>query len=285
MLSAGEWTAQPRTADGTTDASPTRFTHGDRRTMVEQVTRGPPQPVARSLLHDRPLVVDLIQLTLNHGLSRSGPRRASRSQEILDDWHPTWPHRHGPDDSTGTLGRWHHEPAAEAHDACPGAHPPGDLPTKLRAFDLGWTTSFTMPFSPEELLARAIVITRRATGRTGRSPGDPARRDRDRPSSARGPGRTSVIPPEQHRAEPPVPAREPCRTGRVARRHPRRHLGPTSSAESNIVDRHIRSLRIKLQHDYRSPASSPPCRAGLPVHPTFSNTVERREGTRSRPAH
>ena len=40
----------------------------------------------------------------------------------------------------------------------------GDLPTKLRAFDLGVDDILTVPFSPEELLARAIVITRRAMG-------------------------------------------------------------------------------------------------------------------------
>ncbi len=40
----------------------------------------------------------------------------------------------------------------------------GDLKTKLQAFDLGVDDILTMPFSPEELLARAIVITRRASG-------------------------------------------------------------------------------------------------------------------------
>ena len=38
----------------------------------------------------------------------------------------------------------------------------GDLPTKLKAFDLGVDDILTVPFSPEELLARSIVITRRA---------------------------------------------------------------------------------------------------------------------------
>src|SRR4029079_14925372 len=40
----------------------------------------------------------------------------------------------------------------------------GDLKTKLQAFDLGVDDILTMPFSPEELLARSIVITRRASG-------------------------------------------------------------------------------------------------------------------------
>jgi len=44
-------------------------------------------------------------------------------------------------------------------------------------------------------------------------------------------------------------------------------------AESNIVDRHIRSLRIKLQNDYRHPrfiATVPG--KGYRFIPTFSNT-------------
>ena len=40
----------------------------------------------------------------------------------------------------------------------------GDLPTKLKAFDLGVDDILTVPFSPEELLARCVVITRRASG-------------------------------------------------------------------------------------------------------------------------
>ena len=44
-------------------------------------------------------------------------------------------------------------------------------------------------------------------------------------------------------------------------------------AESNIVDRHIRSLRIKLQNDYRHPRfiATVPGR-GYKFIPTFSNT-------------
>ena len=40
----------------------------------------------------------------------------------------------------------------------------GDLKTKLKAFDLGVDDILTVPFSPEELLARCIVLARRASG-------------------------------------------------------------------------------------------------------------------------
>ena len=48
--------------------------------------------------------------------------------------------------------------------------------------------------------------------------------------------------------------------------------GPDFVAESNIVDRHVRSLRIKLQNDYRRPrfiATVPG--KGYRFVPTFSN--------------
>src|SRR5436309_14845231 len=40
----------------------------------------------------------------------------------------------------------------------------GDLKTKLAAFDQGVDDIMTVPFSPEELLARVLVLTRRAYG-------------------------------------------------------------------------------------------------------------------------
>src|SRR5207302_6911834 len=41
----------------------------------------------------------------------------------------------------------------------------GDLKTKRAAFDLGVDDIMTIPFSPEELLARVLVISRRSLGR------------------------------------------------------------------------------------------------------------------------
>src|SRR5438477_12685435 len=40
----------------------------------------------------------------------------------------------------------------------------GDLKTKLAAFDQGVDDIMTVPFSPEELLARVLVLTRRTYG-------------------------------------------------------------------------------------------------------------------------
>jgi DNA-binding response OmpR family regulator len=105
----------------------------------------PPVEARRALvLHDRPLIVDLITLILNHG--GFIVRAASTLQEaeaILADWRPhliliDMDH----DDSTmllRMLGAWN----AMKRSGTPvlGLTRRGDLKTKLRAFDLGSTTS------------------------------------------------------------------------------------------------------------------------------------------------
>src|SRR3972149_6214270 len=125
------------------------------------------EPRRALVLHDRPIVVDLIELTLNHGmfvvraaidlaeaeaiLAEQRPHLAVIDMDHDDS--PALPARLGTSNSltrsvTPVLGLTRR----------------GDLKTKLRAFDLGVDDILTMPFSPEELLARSIRITRRATG-------------------------------------------------------------------------------------------------------------------------
>ena len=209
------------------------------------------------VLHDRPLVVDLIELTLNHGVFvvRSAQNLAE-AESILDNWNPhlavvDMDH----DDSTELLARLGENRRVTTWTTpALGLTRRGDLKTKLRAFDLGVDDILTMPFSPEELLARAIVLTRRATGS-------------DRP----------IIPTIKiGEIEIDILSREvrtgnsvihlsgieqsllyllASRGGQVVSRDEILDAiwGTDFVAESNIVDRHVRSLRIKLQNDYRHP--------------------------------
>jgi DNA-binding response OmpR family regulator len=131
-----------------------------------------------------------------------------------------------------------------------------------------------MPFSPEELLARAIVITRRATGadrpiipviRLGEMEIDIVNR------VVR--AGTSVV--HLSGIEQSLLYLLASRAGRVVTTEEILDAiwGTDFVAESNIVDRHIRSLRIKLQNDYRHPrfiATVPG--QGYRFIPTFSNT-------------
>jgi DNA-binding response OmpR family regulator len=237
-----------------------------------------PQPETRRalVLHDRQLVVDLIELTLNHGVFvvRSAHNLAE-AEAILDEWHPDMAvidmdH----DDSTALLGRLG-TLSRLTKRATPalGLTRRGDLRTKLRAFDLGVDDILTMPFSPEELLARSIVITRRATGS-------------DRPiipTIRIGEIEIDILSRQVRAGDSVVHLSGieqsllyllASRSGRVVTRDEILDAiwGTDFVSESNIVDRHIRSLRIKLQNDYRHPRfiATVPGR-GYRFIPTFSN--------------
>ncbi|HYI66223.1 MAG TPA: response regulator transcription factor [Candidatus Limnocylindrales bacterium] len=228
------------------------------------------------VLHERPLVVDLIELTLNHGLFvvRAAGSMA-QADAILAEWRPDiavidMDH----DDSSDLLlrlGASHTMKRSETPVL--GLTRRGDLPTKLRAFDLGVDDILTMPFSPEELLARSIVISRRASGihrpivptiKLGEMEIDIVNRE------VRAGG--SIV--HLSSIEQSLLYLLASRGGQVVSREEILDAvwGTDFVAESNIVDRHIRSLRIKLQNDYRHPRfiSTVPG-AGYKFIPTFSN--------------
>ena len=236
-----------------------------------------PDEARRALvLHDRQLVVDLIELTLNHGVFVV---RAAKSLAEADAILATWrPHiavvDMDHDDSTELL-----QVIGASNTLTRSVTPVlgltrrGDLKTKLRAFDLGVDDILTVPFSPEELLARSIVITRRASGS-------------DRPiipTISIGEMELDII-NRQVRAgattvhlsgiEQSLLYILASRGGQVVSREDILDTiwGTDFVAESNIVDRHVRSLRVKLRDDYRHPrfiATVPG--EGYRFVPTFSN--------------
>ena len=229
------------------------------------------------VLHDRALVVDLIELTLNHGLFAVRPaRNLAEAEAILADWRPhlavvDMDH----DDSTALLGRL--GAARRLADRVPpalGLTRRGDLKSKLQAFDLGVDDILTMPFAPEELLARAIVITRRAWGTD--QPIIPTIRLGDIEIDILGREvRTADSVIHLSAIEQSLLYLLASRAGRVVSRGEIVDAvwGTDFVAESNIVDRHIRSLRIKLQNDYRHPRfiATVPAQ-GYRFIPTLSNT-------------
>jgi len=249
-----------------------------------QRTAPSPGDARRALvLHARPLVVDLIELTLNHGIFIVRPaRNIAEAELILREWQPQlavldMDH----DDSTALL-----EQLGDANRLTRRVTPAlgltrrGDLKTKLRAFDLGVDDILTMPFSPEELLARAIVITRRATGldqpliptiTIGEVEIDILNRE----------VRTGTSVIHLSGIEQSLLYLLASRGGQVLSRDEILDSiwGTDFVAESNIVDRHIRSLRIKLQNDYRHPRfiATVPGR-GYRFIPTFSNSGWAGEG-------
>jgi two-component system, OmpR family, alkaline phosphatase synthesis response regulator PhoP len=234
------------------------------------------EPRRALVLHDRPLVVDLIELTLNHGLFVVHVARTlAEAEAILAARRPhlavvDMDH----DDSTTLLGLLGvSDQLTKRGTPALGLTRRGDLKTKLRAFDLGVDDILTMPFSPEELLARSIVITRRATGTDlpliptitlGEMEIDILSRE----------VRTGNSVIHLSGIEQSLLYLLASRSGRVVTRDEILDAvwGTDFVAESNIVDRHIRTLRIKLQNDYRHPrfiATVPG--EGYRFIPTFSN--------------
>jgi DNA-binding response OmpR family regulator len=208
------------------------------------------------VLHDLQLVVDLIELTLNHGLFVVRAAHSLEAETILSEWRPhltviDMDH----DDSTALLERLGaSNTLTRSITPALGLTRRGDLKTKLRAFDLGVDDILTVPFSPEELLARSIVITRRASGS-------------DRPivpTITLGEMEIDIVSREVRTGtsvvhlsgiEQSLVYLLASRAGRAVSRDEVLDAicGTDFVAESNVVDRHVRSLRIKLQNDYRHP--------------------------------
>ena len=228
------------------------------------------------LLLDRPITIGLVQLTLNHGLFVvRAVGSLAEAERMLVEWHPhlavvDMDH----DDSADLLMRLGASNSLTA-TVTPvlGLTRRGDLANKLKAFDLGVDDILTMPFSPEELLARAIVITRRAFGidrpivptiRLGEMEVDILRRE----------VRTGASTVLLSGIEQSLLYLLASRGGRVVSRDEILDgvWGTDFVAESNVVDRHIRDLRVKLKDDYQHPRfiSTVPGK-GYRFIPTFSN--------------
>src|SRR5664280_2615198 len=250
--------------------------HPRRQRRLEIVSTAAGTACRALVLHDREVVVDLIRLTLNHGVfDVRAAANLAEAVAILADWRPDMSvvdmdHR----DSTELLDLLG-ESSGLRRTGTPvlGLTRRGDLKTKLRAFDLGVDDILTTPFAPEELLARAIVITRRVAGihlrlipsiTIGEIEIDIFNRVVNAGDSVL---RLSGI-------EQSLLYLLASREGRVVTRMDILHAiwGADIVGQSNIVDRHIRSLRIKLQDDYRHPrfiATVPG--EGYRFIPTFSN--------------
>jgi DNA-binding response OmpR family regulator len=234
------------------------------------------EPRRALVLHDRPLVVDLITLTLNHGLFVvRAARNLAEAEAILGTWQPhmtvvDMDH----DDSTALLERMGASNSLrQSVTPVLGLTRRGDLQTKLQAFDLGVDDILTVPFSPEELLARSIVITRRATGTDVPIV----------PTIKLGEIEIDILHRVVHAGDSAVHLSGieqsllyllASRGGRIVTRNDILDAiwGTDFVAESNIVDRHIRSLRIKLREDRRHPrfiATVPG--KGYRFIPTFTN--------------
>ena len=229
------------------------------------------------ILHDRPLVVDLIELTLNHGMFVVRPATTLvEARAILAE---TRPHLAvvdmDHDDSSALLQELGASNSlTKSMTPVLGLTRRGDLKTKLKAFDLGVDDILTTPFSPEELLARSIVITRRASG-TDRPIVPTIKLGEIEIDILNRLVKTGNSVIHLTGIEQSLLYLLASRGGQVITWDEILDAiwGVDFVAESNIVDRHVRTLRIKLQNDYRHPrfiATVPG--KGYRFIPTFTNT-------------
>jgi two-component system KDP operon response regulator KdpE len=217
--------------------------------------RHPRSPARALLVIDQPVLAEVVRLALDHGAYRT--RVAQRLEEAVAALRAWRPH----------LAVVDMDLAGEELSALLGAAAPGgtrlpvialtrrgDLRTKLAAFERGVDDILTVPFSPEELVARALALMRRAYRealvftpvlRLGELEIDLLNRC------------VRVGAAELHltSVEQSLLYLLAANAGRVLSRDEiLDHLwGADYVAESNVVDRHIRGLRLKLQNGWRRP--------------------------------
>src|SRR3954451_2832579 len=225
----------------------------------------------------------MIKLTLNHGvyMSRTAAS-ADAAATVLGDWQPHLVIFDADLDGQRVM----HHVAARAEIGA--ARLPaialtrrGDLRTKLAAFDWGVDDILTIPFAPEELLARVVAVLRRSYSdavtftpviHLGDLEIDILNRT------------VRVGQSELHLTslEQSLLYLLAANAGRVVTREEILDTlwGVDYVAESNVVDRQIRNLRARLQNDWKRPRFIAPIPGrGYRFLPTFTvDAEETRDG-------
>lgn len=219
---------------------------------LDRASDSPPRVL---LVIDQPLLDQYVALALSHGSSQTQvARNIDEALAALATWRPhlviiDMDLARG--DILEHLG--YTAPSTERLPAIALTRR-GDLQTKLAAFDHGVDDILTVPFSPEELVARMLVVMRRTyrelvTFAPVLHLGDLEIDILNRLVRAHGKDLhlTSV--------EQSLLYLLASNAGRLLSRDEilDELWGADYVPESNVVDRHIRNLRVKLQDDWRDP--------------------------------
>jgi DNA-binding response OmpR family regulator len=208
------------------------------------------------ILTEQRLIAEMVKLTLSHGgyLTRDASD-LDDAWALVTEWHPQLAiidMDAGGDRLVRRIGK--DSQGMRARIPILALTRRGDLRTKLAAFDLGVDDIMTIPISPEELLARVLVITRRSIDGAFRL----------NPVIKLGEIEIDIL-NRQVRAgtselhltglEQSLLYLLAANAGQIVTRDEILDAlwGVDFVAESNVVDRHIRTLRIKLQNDWRKP--------------------------------
>jgi DNA-binding response OmpR family regulator len=213
-------------------------------------------PLRVLVLTEQRLIADMVKLTLNHGIYITRhAKELDDAWSLLAEWHPELAvidMDAGGDVAVSRIGK---DPQGQrTRIPILALTRRGDLRTKLAAFDLGVDDIMTIPFSPEELLARVLVITRRSIGRT--VPLNPVIK--------LGEIEIDILNRQVHAGtsklhltglEQSLLYLLAASAGQIVTRDEILDAlwGSDFVSESNVVDRHIRTLRSKLHDDWRKP--------------------------------
>jgi DNA-binding response OmpR family regulator len=214
-------------------------------------------------------------MTLNHGVYVT--RTATAAAEVatnLAEWQPHLALLDMDLDGAQMMALLQEKPVGGMRLPVIGLTRRGDLKTKLAAFEAGVDDILTVPFAPEELLARVIALVRRAYSdavtftpiiKVGELEIDILNR-----TVRAGTSELHLTSLEQS-----LLYLLAANAGRVVTREEILDTlwGVDYVAESNVVDRQIRNLRARLQNDWRQPRfiATVPGR-GYRFLPTFSGS-------------
>jgi DNA-binding response OmpR family regulator len=215
----------------------------------------PPKTARVLLVVDQPVLAGVIQLALAHGpyMTRVATN-VVEATSALEAWHP-----HlaviDMDLVNGTLlNQLGSETAAQLPLPIIALTRRGDLAAKLDAFEQGVDDILTVPFSPEEFVARTLALMRRTY--RAEFPFKPVLRLGELEIDILNRS-VRVADHELHLTALDLSLLYllAANAGRVMSRDEiLDHLwGVDFLAESNVVDRHVRNLRAKLQNSWRRP--------------------------------
>jgi DNA-binding response OmpR family regulator len=216
-------------------------------------------PTRVLLVLDQPVVAELVKLTLNHGAFEIQQAvSAAHALVVLGQWRP---HLVVLDmDLEGVGGARVME---RIGPGAPGGAPipvlaltrRGDLRTKLDAFERGVDDILTVPFPPEELLARVMVLARRARRADARALTPVIRLGELEIDILHRTVRTGTSELHLTALEQSLLYLLAANTGRVLSHAEIRETlwGPDYVAGSNVVEQQVRNLRARLQNDWRRP--------------------------------
>jgi DNA-binding response OmpR family regulator len=248
-----------------------------------RATHWPPRGPARVLVVlDRPVIIELIKMMFNHGPYVT--RTATTTNDVataLREWQPHLAILDMDLDGAQIMASLEATPVGGVRLPVIGLTRRGDLKTKLSAFEAGVDDILTVPFAPEELLARVIAVVRRAYSdavtftpviRVGELEIDILNR-----TVRAGTSQLHLTSLEQS-----LLYLLAANAGRVVTREEILDTlwGVDYVAESNVVDRQVRNLRARLQNDWRQPRfiATVPGR-GYRFVPTFTNDTQSAAGS------